>query len=624
MINKYLKNLTTSFFKASLSQKTLFLLIILLTFYKLFFTPIENPFCWDNLGYYLYLPKFFIYHDPYMARLHEWLYPIIEKYHNSPDLYQLNPIGDHFVIRYPIGQALFNAPFFFLAHLIAQFTSYPKDGFSLVYQVVVRWGSFLYLITGLFLLRKALLHIFDEKTTAVTLILLVFGTNLHLYAGTTSPHETLFFVYCAMLYITAKRTAYFSLSFWLTASALTGLACITRPTDVIIGFIPLLWGFKNLREIWQHIWLFLTKHTIKLFLTLLVFCAVLSIQMLYWKIFADKWIYYTYETTGERLYLTAPFTIDFLFSFRKGWFIYTPLMFVALFGFILMYRQRRDVFWSVFTFYILNLYLISSWTTWWYADSFSSRAMVQSLAVSIIPLGFLCQYIIQKRTIIKSLFFTLILLLFSLNLFQTWQFHKSIFPLDRLTRKAYQYIFLKTKIDFDKRESLMLSSDDLEETYIPNIKKYTEKGFTIYNYEDLIDDDIAPRLCDTLAYLGKHSLKIDSIHTFSNIFTAKYYQLTEKPYVLVKASAWVYMPETFEQNPFSFVIDFQNNGKKLKYKIAHIDMNSIKPKQWNYVEFLYLTPEIVSINDNLLVYFWLKGKKPIWIDNFRVDILEPI
>jgi len=456
--------------KYSLSKLTLVLIIFFLTLYKFVVLPQQNTLNWDNYGYYLYLPTFFIYHDPHMTHLNEWLVPANDKYKNTPNLYQINPVNDTCnIIRYPVGQALFYAPFFFLAHGVTLLTpSPPPDGFSLMYQLFIRWGCFIYLIAALVLMRKALLCIFNEKTTAVTLILLILGVNLHLYAGTSSPHETLFLIYALMLYITAKRTHYFSLSFWLKAAALTALACITRPTDVIIVLIPLLWGLKSLREILSYLMLWFSKKIHIFFISLFTFGAVLFIQLLYWKIYAGSWINYTYDATGEFLNLKSPYIIEFLFSFRKGWFIYSPLMFLALFGFISMYRQRKDIFIPVVAFYVINLYLLSSWITWWYGDSFSSRAMVQSLAITIIPLGFLYDDIKKKKTLIKSLFYGLLFILVSLNLFQTWQFHKSIFPLDRLTRKAYSYIFLKTKIDVDKRESLMLINRNIDETFIPN------------------------------------------------------------------------------------------------------------------------------------------------------------
>jgi len=607
--------------KYSLSQITLFFVVVALVIYKFVLLPHENMITWDNFGYYLYLPKIFIYNDPFMGRINEWLYPVIEKYQNTPHLYQTNPIGDNHIIRYAIGQSVFYAPFFFIAHVIALITPYPADGFSLIYQVVLRWGCFMYVVAGLFLFRKVLLAIFDDKTTALLLVLLTFGANLHVYAGSLSPHETLFFVYALMLYITVKRKNYYSLKFWIAAAALAGLACITRPTDVIIGLIPLLWGMDNWKLFFRHVTLFFTKKGHIVVAALFTFCAVLFIQLLYWKILAGKWVYYTYETTEEILHLTSPFTVDFLFSFRKGWFVYSPLMLLAFFGFMAMYQKRREVFVPVFLFYVLNIYLVSSWTSWWYADSFSSRAMVQTLAVSIIPLGFLLQYIRQKSIIIKSLFLALLIALLSLNLFQTWQFHKYIFPLDRLTKEAYAYIFLKTKIDVDKREALMLINRNIDETYIPNVERYSRRTIAFNDYEN--EQELRHQLCDTLAYSGSYSLKLDSDFLFSNVIKAPYKALTDKPHLWFKSSAMVYFEVDFNDNLFSIVNHFQHKGANYKYRTGPVHGADIAPMRWNYVEFLYLSPELKSKKDIFLSYFWLRGDAPIWIDDFKVEVFEP-
>jgi len=559
-----------------------------------------------------------------MQRIEEWLLPMIDKYQNTPILYQINPVEGGHIVRYPVGQSLFYAPFFFIAHVLAPLFSAPQDGFSFIYQFILRLGCFLYTISGLILFRKSLLRLFDEKITSLLLVLLTFGTNLHLYAASISPHETLYFVYALMLYITTGRRQYFKISFWIKAMLLTGLACITRPTDVVICIIPILWGIESKGDIFMHLKLWFSRYIHVLLISVLVLVSVLFIQMLYWKMYAGSWISYTYETTGEKLHLASPFTVDFLFSFRKGWFIYSPIMGVAFLGFVALYFQKTKHFVSLLLFYMVNLYLISSWTSWWYADSFSSRAMVQSLTITILPLGYLIKYISEKRALFRIIFFTLIFLLFSLNLFQTWQFHKNIFPLDRLTRKAYAYIFLKTKIDVEKRESLMLINRNIDQTYIPNIQNYIKKTIAYNDYEESLGLQSPQQLCDTLSFSGKYSFRLDSTCLFSNVVSYRYYQITDKPHAWIKASCRVYMPYNFEDNYFSLVVHFQNKGENYNYKVAPLDSNSVKPQQWNYIEYLYLTPEIISKKDLLLVYLWLRNNNPIWVDDFRVDVYEPI
>ncbi len=622
MTNKTSKTFHFSYAGLTLSQLVMALLAVALILYNFFLLPHQNMITWDNFGYYIYLPKFFIYNDPYMLNIEEWLYPIIEKYKNTPHIYQLNPINDGHIIRYPVGQSLFYAPFFFIAHGIAMVFSFTADGFSMVYQVVLRWGCFLYVIAGLWIMRKFLIQFFDEKVTSVVLIVLAFGTNLHIYAGSLSPHETLFFIYAAMLYISSKRQNYFSIKFWLLAAALTGLACITRPTDVIIGLIPLLWGITSWKTALNHLMAFFSKKIKITSVALLVFLGFVFIQMLYWKMYAGQWVYYTYETTEETLHLKSPYTLSFLFSFRKGWFIYSPLMFLALWGFILMYGKRKDVWPAVFAFYVLNIYLVSSWTSWWYADSFSSRAMVQTLSVSIFPLGFLIQFVFKRKLLIRSLFAIIIAFLLFLNLFQTWQFHKGIFPLDRLTKEAYSYIFLKTSIDHDKRESLMLINRHVDGSYIPNVERYKMRNLALFDYSSPKQQEHDLMFCDSLAYVGAYALLLTHENSYSNVVSGVYKDVTDQPHIWIKSSAQVYFEAPYEEDFFALVTHFQHRGHNYKYRVAPINADSLQPNQWNYIEFLYLSPELRSLKDSFYVYFWLKSHKPLWIDNFRVDIFE--
>jgi len=155
---------------------------------------------------------------------------------------------------------------------------------------------------------------------------------------------------------------------------------------------------------------------------------------------------------------------------------------------------------------------------------------------------------------------------------------------------------------------------------IPNVERYSKRTIGFFDYED----GNSQQYSDTLAYAGTRSLRLDSACLFSNNVSCKYFQLTDKPYAWIKASAWVYMPKEFDQNPFSMVVHFKYNELNYKYRIAPVDGTIVKPLQWNYIKFYYLTPDILSSKDELLVYFWLRGTNPVWIDNFRVDVYEPL
>ena len=119
---------------------------------------------WDALGYYLYLPAHFIYHD--LATL-SFMPDIMREYQPSGSYYQSFPFPGAApgaqVMKYPIGLAVLNTPFFGLGHWAAGHWGYKQDGFSAPYQMAISLGGLLYALLGLGLLRRVLLRFWARR-----------------------------------------------------------------------------------------------------------------------------------------------------------------------------------------------------------------------------------------------------------------------------------------------------------------------------------------------------------------------------------------------------------------------------------------------------------------------------
>src|SRR5436190_14511602 len=78
--------------------------------------PPANILSWDFFGYYLYLPFTFIYHD-FGLKNQDTIHHIIETYNSTVTFYQAyqGPAGS-WVMKYPMGIAMLNSPFFFIGH----------------------------------------------------------------------------------------------------------------------------------------------------------------------------------------------------------------------------------------------------------------------------------------------------------------------------------------------------------------------------------------------------------------------------------------------------------------------------------------------------------------------------
>ena len=582
-----------------------------------FIYKFSNPFTWDTFGYYLYLPLSFIYHDLGISD-----YSIIEnvqaKQFISDTLYQIyeSETGD-MLIRYPLGLSVLLSPFYLVGHYIAGFTHYSQDGFSLPYQLAIISGCLFYISTSILLIRKILLTWFNDNIVAITLLLICIGTNYMNQATVSSsmPHTLVFFIYTLIILFTIKWHNEKKVIYAGLLGGAIGLAVICRPTEIIAILIPLLWGVKNfgdlknkIRTIWEY-------HKISLVIALVCGFFFVFLQMLYWKIYAGSFIFNSYNNPGEGLDLLAPHTIDFLFSFRKGWLIYTPIMVFAVIGFYQVKKKRPEFFWPLLVFTVLNVYLASSWTNWWYAQCFGQRAMVQSYVIMSIPLGFFIQAILKHRTKYKIMVFCGIFFFFALNIFQNWQANRGIIHGERMTFDYYMAVFGKTEIDKKKYEHLLLYDRSL--TFQEAQLKYPYKqavqvqnGFENLNIDNQISNEIFRS--------GTKALKIHSGVEFSNDYKISYSDLANTDHIWLKVSFWAYITDF--NSGVRIVMAMWRHGKNYKYRAYNIteDIKKSDIHKWKKFTYYYLTPHIRSSNDKFQTYFWNANGAEMYVDDLEI------
>ncbi len=385
----------------------------------------------DVQEYYTYLPAFFIYHDltaktvPSEYFKYFWL--------------GKSPNGKK-VFRFTMGLSFLYAPFFFMAQLYAQFSGGNISGFSSPYQFSLLMSSFTFLLIGLIFLRKILLLYYKKYIVAITLIAIVFGTNLLLYSSVRAPmaHTYNFALFSMFIYFTIKwfRTPYYRYA--LAIGLLTGLISLIRPSNIIIVLFFIFYQTVSWKSFTAHISVFAKQY--KQFLVT-VFAAFLVWvpQLIYWKIYTGSFLFYSYGKEG--FFFNNPQIINILFSYRNGWLLYSPLMIIALTGIVVLYFKRKDFFFPVLIFTLLNIYILSSWWCWWFVG-FGNRAFIDSYAILAIPFAEITALILSRRSKIKYLYYPVLLFLVFLNGFQTWQFTHDMGHYDGMTKSSYRYLFL--------------------------------------------------------------------------------------------------------------------------------------------------------------------------------------
>lgn len=565
---------------------------------------------WDVFGYYLYLPATIIHDDPGLKDA-GWLDEVMDTYAPSSTLYQLVSGDDgNRVIKYTSGLALLYSPFFFAAHWLAPVLGYPADGFSLPYQLILSLGGIIWAIFGLIMLRKLLLRLFDDKITSLTLLLIVLGTNyfqLVAFDGTLLSHNYLFTLYALLFFTTIRWHERPSYTKAFLLGLTSGLITLIRPSEIICVLIPLLWNAGS----WRQFTFRFKVIKINLYYVLAFMVPALligSIQLWYWKSVSGEWLFYSYNNPGEGFRFFPPYILEFLFSFRKGWFVYTPLVIFAFAGFYTLYQRHRAWFPALIVFVLLDLWIVSSWSCWWYAGgSFSARAMLPAYVLLAVPLASLIEVVAEKRW--KWIVAGFAVLIVVLNLFQTWQFEKGIMDKDRMTREYYWAIFGKAKIDHEKLDNLLLveRSNETKE-FFTDFDRYSKRLAFETPFQS--NDDTA------------QALKLSGTNSFLSGPDLTYPQITSNDHAWIYAQVEYFIPENFEGDVPLLVATFHHQNQAYKYRAEPLFADSTLRGRWNSVLLWYLTPEVRNNEDNLKVYIWNRSSSTVYLRNFTVDIWE--
>lgn len=385
----------------------------------------------DSGGYFNYLPATFVYHQDYD-------FSYIEK-HNFPSNF-LSRIDNHSFNKYGIGVAVLQAPFYGITHLVTSSKNkFPADGFSQPYQHSIMIGAIFYGLLGLYFLRKVLLTIFSDVVVAVTLVVICFGSNL-LYYSTFEPcmsHIYSFFLFSVGLFLTDLFWKKEKPVHFLVLSLVIGLILLVRIPNLVFMIVPLLWKINSRSTFTNRVQAIWRNKAVVLIGFLLV-CCFASAQAYVYRHQLGAWFVSPY--TNEGFLWDQPMFGRVLFSYRKGWLVYSPLMVFSIVGLWQLFKRHKSYILPITSFFVINLYVISCWWNWWYGGGYGMRALVESMAVMALPLAAMIEYLFSKKTL--SYLFTAILpLLICYNFLNMHQYKHGIIHYDSMTKASYWAIF---------------------------------------------------------------------------------------------------------------------------------------------------------------------------------------
>lgn len=309
------------------------------------------------------------------------------KHFNIPS-YETSPLGLP-ILNHTIGLPLLTLPFYALTHGIILFVNnfglnLQADGYSLPYQLAFCLGSIFYGLIGLNLCFSFLKEYFSEELSAVSLLLILFTTNLFYYIAVEPfmSHACSFFTVTLFLYLWRKTitTDKYSHYFWLGIAA--GLMISVRQQNaafiVVVPVGYLLYG-QSFRPV------DLLKSTS---MTISGLMLGLFPQMLAWKTVFGSWLAYSYGHQSF-IYKFHPKILQVLFSSNHGLLSWHPIIIICLIGLLLSTKKYPRTSFLFLAVFLLQLYINSSWWCWWLQNSFGHRGFVASTLIFTFGLAYL-------------------------------------------------------------------------------------------------------------------------------------------------------------------------------------------------------------------------------------------
>jgi len=567
-------------------------------------SPYDKMIGSDGKGYYAYLPAVFIYGDlnyDFVESYERIYYEAIDDFFDFRIRTESGTINKYFP-----GVAILWIPFFLLAHVASLLFGFSADGYSLPYQLAIGFAALFYLWLGLKFLHKILQHYKIEDWLSVFVIWIIFfGTNLYYY---TIEEPAFTHVYSfALINVFSLTVIRLSKNYQpigvLLLSITLALIIIIRPVNGIIIFaIPFLSGtIDNLFRLFKNI--LNDKRT--LFSALTVGVAVLLIIPIIWLMQSGQFLVYTYGDEGFNF--RASHMLDVMLSYHNGLLIYTPVALISFAGFYPVFKQSSHVRITLFTFLLILVYIVGSWSVWWYGEAFGMRPMIDFYFVIAILLGIWLKFISSKKLIFS---FTVVVLvvLTGFNLFQTWQFKNGILPAKNLNQATYWENFLattpKARVYMDDVHSRCIQTFFTDMETNPGWLNYTSKS-------------------SEFAFSGQYASKIDFSNTYSIGFRENISSFLADNNYQVVVSAMAYSGN--DNCSAQLVVDYLDQAENsLSYNTFFLH-EFLSKNRWTQIEFAATIPPEILNDFILAVYFWNPASdERFFVDDIKIEIWEII
>ncbi|HQQ94735.1 MAG TPA: hypothetical protein PLQ93_09285 [Bacteroidia bacterium] len=345
------------------------------------------------------------------------------------------------ITHHPIGLSVIFLPFYLAAQGIALLFGMETNGITLPYQLGISLAGLASAVLGCaYLLNFLKEEGIGEKAAALTVLILYFGTTLFQYS-IIEPGMSHVYSFCFisifLYYASQYRSRQSKYAFYLSVLSL-GMVLLIRPNNILV-LLALPFLFRSLEEMKT----FLKNHLgLKRVLSALGILAIFALlQVFAWYLKEEKLFSNRYAPYGFNW--LHPHWKEMLFGFEAGFFIYTPMCLLFLFGLISIFRENRFRFYALGGFILFLIYFFSSYSAYTYFDGLGIRVLVDYYAV----FAYAGAKLLDTIPAIKSFsypFWIMALFFLMLNLVYSYQSSRGILLRSGMNFNKWKYVFMRT------------------------------------------------------------------------------------------------------------------------------------------------------------------------------------
>ncbi len=472
-----------------------------------------------------------------------------------------------------------------------------------------------YLLIGLLALRALLLGMgVREGAVAWTLAAFAFGTQLMQYAA-LQPGWSHIHTFCtaSVFLLAVHRLARDgTVLLWLVAAALLGLVVLIRPVNgLLLLAIPVVAG-KDTRALLRGLF----QRPLVLAGAVLIGAAVVGIQPLLWHVQTGHWFAYGYQ--GEGFHWDRPEVFKVLFGFRRGLFLWAPVLLLAALGTLASWRSDRLHCGAMLIYWAANTYVISSWWIWYYGSGFGSRVFVDHYPVLAIPMALLLDRTHGRWWTLTRGYIVACIVLLGI---QMWQYHVHILHHESMDRRKYAFTFLRFG---DKYRNLLGGN-------------YQSAPFNPNGMEVLLEESCdLERECTWWkggrieerpeAFSGSRACVFNDSTEYGITFVAEPGTLPTGQALFLEVGLQRYEAVAGASHTLLGITEVKHaDGSSGYYEPFQINPMPPVPGQWEQVEYRIPVPPLEE-GDRLSFYFWNKDRDAhVLIDDvfMRVSAVRP-